>query len=104
MDANSQRDDGSLRPMVTVWTALLALTAFEVALAYFHLFSTSVMLLILMAVSFVKAGLIVAYFMHMKFERLSLVLTVFPATLLMIAALFAVFPESYRILELGVGS
>jgi caa(3)-type oxidase subunit IV len=90
--------------MVLVWFALLAITALEVALAYFHVFSTGVMLLILMALSFVKAGLIVAYFMHIKFERMSLALSLFPATLLLIAALFAFFPDSYRILQLGGGS
>jgi len=90
--------------MVLVWFFLLAITGVEVLLAYMHVFSTSVMMAILMVLSFVKAALIVAYFMHMKFERIALVLSLFPATLLVIALLSAFFPDSFRVLRLGVGS
>ena len=36
------------------------------------------MLTALLGLSVVKAALIIAYFMHLKFERLSLFLTLFP--------------------------
>ena len=85
-----------------VWIWLLAITGLEVFLAYEQFFATHVMLMILMALSIVKAGLIVGYFMHLKFERMSLVFSLVPATLLVISLLAMFFPDSFRILELGI--
>lgn len=85
-----------------VWFWLLAITGVEVFLAYEQFFATHIMLMILMALSLVKAGLIVGYFMHLKFERMSLVFSLLPATLLVISLLSMFFPDSYRIIELGI--
>lgn len=80
---------------IIVWGGLLGLTAVEVFLAYIHI-NPVMMLIILMLLSIVKAALIVAYFMHLKFERLSLVLTIVP-TLVVLFCLFAIFfPDSNR--------
>ena len=84
-----------------VWMVLLALTAVEVWLAYIHLFTTAVMLLILMVLSLIKAGLIMAYFMHLRFEKKSLVLSLIPFACIVIALLFVFFPDGVRALELG---
>jgi cytochrome c oxidase subunit 4 len=88
------------RLFVWVWVYLLVLTAVEVVLAYIHLFSTPTMLIILMILSIVKAGLIVAYFMHLRFERTTLVLSIVPPLVLTIALLFVFFPDGMRLLEL----
>ena len=87
---------------VVVWFYLLALTAVEVVLAYVHLFSTGMMLLILMVLSLIKAGMIVAYFMHMKSETRAFIISLVPACLVVIGLLFAFFPDAYRLLELRV--
>ncbi len=92
----------SSRLFVTVWLSLLAITAVEIVLAYMHLFSTPVMLAILMLLSLVKAGLIVAYFMHLRFEKASLVLALVPVVVLVIALLFVFFPDGIRLHELRV--
>ena len=60
-----------------VWVALLVLTGVEVLLAYEQV-PTLIMLTALLGLSIIKAALIIAYFMHLKFERLSLFLTLFP--------------------------
>ena len=60
-----------------VWVALLVMTAVEVFLAYEQM-PTLIMLTVLLGLSVIKAALIIAYFMHLKFERLSLFLTLFP--------------------------
>lgn len=91
---------GGNRLYVSVWVYLLVITAVEIILAYMHLFSTGVMLMLLMALSLVKAGLIMAYFMHLRFERASLVMSLVPAGVVVIALLFAFFPDSFRVLEL----
>ncbi|HKP88197.1 MAG TPA: cytochrome C oxidase subunit IV family protein [Blastocatellia bacterium] len=84
---------------VIIWGGLLFLTAVEVFLGYIHIQPT-LMLIVLMLLSVVKAALIVAYFMHLKFERLSLVLTIVP-TLIVLFCLFAIlFPDSNRLHKL----
>ena len=83
-----------------VWSGLLGLTILEIILAYMQLAAT-VMLVTLMCLSVVKAGLIVAYFMHMKFEHRNLFWTLIPATVICIALLSTFFVDSLRILQLG---
>jgi cytochrome c oxidase subunit IV len=84
---------------VLVWGGLLALTAVEVFLAYIHL-NLTLMLIILMGLSIIKAALIMAYFMHLKFERLSLVLTIVPALVVLLCLFVILFPDSFRMLNL----
>jgi hypothetical protein len=62
--------------MIRVWLFLLALTGVEVLLAYLHT-PPIVMLVALMGLSLLKAAYIIAYFMHMKFERRSLSFSLF---------------------------
>jgi cytochrome c oxidase subunit 4 len=81
-----------------IWGYLLALTAIEVYLAYIHL-NISLMLVLLMGLSIVKAALIMGYFMHLKFERMSLIITLIPAMVVCISLLAIVFPDSMRLLE-----
>src|SRR5215510_900730 len=86
---------GSNRLFMSVWLWLLLLTAFEVFLGYIHL-PVVYMLVILMGASIVKAALIVAYFMHLRFERLNLILTIVPAVVICICLLLVFFPDSFR--------
>ena len=96
MEVGHGEHGGSNRENVIVWGGLLALTAIEVLLAYIHI-NITLMLIILMGASIIKAALIVAYFMHLKFERLSLILTIVP-TIVVLLCLFAIlFPDSFRL-------
>jgi cytochrome c oxidase subunit 4 len=91
---------GSNKLFISVWVWLLALTGIEVYLGYIHL-PVIYMLVILMGASIVKAALIVAYFMHLRFERLNLVLTIVPALVICICLMLLVFfPDSFRAREL----
>ena len=81
-----------------VWFALIAMTLIEVYLAYVHL-SLVLMLVILMGLSLIKAALIIAYFMHLRFERLSLFLTLVPMCVLCIVLFLVFFPDSFRLVE-----
>jgi cytochrome c oxidase subunit IV len=58
------------------------------------------MLFILMVLSLVKAGLIMAFFMHLRFERSSLVLTIVPVLVAVICLLFVFFPDGARLFDL----
>jgi len=90
---------GSNKLFVSVWIWLLALTGFEVFLGYVQL-PVIYMLVILMGASIIKAALIVAYFMHLRFERLNLVLTIVPAVVICICLLLVFFPDSFRARQL----
>ncbi len=92
--------EGGHRLYFFVWGWLLALTAVEVFLAYLQL-PLKIMLACLLVLSVIKAALIMAYFMHLKFERFRLIVALIPALLICIGLLFASLPESFRILELG---
>ncbi len=81
----------------TVWFCLLGLTAVEVFLAYEQL-ELKVMLVLLMTLSIVKASLIIAYFMHLRYERQSLVWSLMPALIFVVGMLFVMFPDSVRVL------
>ena len=84
-----------------VWFWLLVLTGGEVLLAYQDL-PLKMMLIILMGLSIVKASLIISYFMHLRYERRSLVLTLMPALVFVLCMMFVVFPDSVRLLTMGV--
>ncbi len=86
---------------IKVWIGLLVLTLIEIFLAYIQLGKVA-MITILMALSLVKAGMIMAYFMHLKFDKpgLSWILVVPLVTCLLIMVGYF-FPDSYRILQLG---
>lgn len=86
---------------IKIWFVLLALTLVEVVLAYIQL-GFVLMLTLLMALSLVKAGMIMAYFMHLRFDRpaLSWVVAVpLVACILIMVGYF--FPDGYRILDFG---
>jgi cytochrome c oxidase subunit 4 len=92
-------DAGSKKLFLTVWFWLLAMTGVEVFLAYEQL-GIRLMLTLLMGLSIVKATLIISYFMHLRFERRSLVLTLMPAMVFIIVMLFLFFPDSLRLLHM----
>ena len=86
---------GSTKLFLSIWVWLLLLTGFEVFLGYIQL-PVDYMLVILMGASIIKAALIVAYFMHLRFERLTMVLTIVPALVVCICLLLVFFPDSFR--------
>ncbi len=85
---------------VAIWIGLVAITGLEVFLAYEQL-QPSVMLTVLVVLSVVKAAMIMSYFMHLKYEKFSLVLLLIPATIFCICMMFIFFfPEAFRLLQL----
>ncbi|MFZ3216279.1 MAG: cytochrome C oxidase subunit IV family protein [Candidatus Acidiferrales bacterium] len=91
---------GTTKLFTTVWVWLLLLTVFEVFLAYERL-EVHLMITILVGVSLIKAALIISYFMHMRFERLSLFLLLIPAMVFCICMMLIMFfPDSVRLSHL----
>jgi cytochrome c oxidase subunit IV len=78
---------------------LLVLTAVEVFLAYEQL-PKLIMLVSFLGLSIIKAAMIIAYFMYLKFERFGLFLTLFPMLILCILLLLISMPDSQRLLHM----
>jgi len=70
--AESGHQQHPLRVYFLVWGLLFVLSGFSYAVDYFHLNGMLRWTLILLFM-FLKAGLIVAVFMHMAWERLALI-------------------------------
>lgn len=94
-EAEHEHFAGSNKLFTSIWFWLVLMTLIEIGLAYKPM-STVLMLTILLGLSIIKAALIVAYFMHLKFERLSLILTIVPMLVMCICLLFVFFPDSFR--------
>ena len=90
---------GSVKLFLYVWFWLLGLTGVEVFLAYKQL-GVKLMLTLLMGLSIIKASLIIAYFMHLRYERRSLALMLMPALVFVVCMLFVFFPDSLRLLHM----
>src|SRR6202163_3860156 len=85
---------------LAIWIGLVAITFLEVFLAYEALQPT-LMLTILVILSVVKAAMIMSFFMHLKYEKFSLVLLLVPAMIFCICMMFIFFfPEAFRLLQM----
>jgi cytochrome c oxidase subunit IV len=89
-------DGATTKAFLTVWFALLFMTGIEVFLAYEQI-PVLIFLTALVGLSVIKAALIIAYFMHLKFEKLSL----FPMLILCIVLILIMFmPDSSRLMTM----
>ena len=86
----------SIPTFAKIWIALLVLTAVEVFLTYEQV-PALIMLTALLGLSVIKAALIIGYFMHLRFERLSLFLTLFPMLIFCIVLMLIFLGDAYRI-------
>jgi cytochrome c oxidase subunit IV len=99
-ESSEQHEGASIVTFNKVWVVLLLLTGVEVFLAYIQL-PTLIMLVSFLGLSIIKAAMIIAYFMHLKFERFSLFLTLFPMLIMCILLMmFVSMPDSTRLLNM----
>lgn len=92
----AEAEHGTIKGFSTVWVMLLILTGIEVLLAYEQI-NPVIMLTALLGLSVIKSALIIAYFMHLKFERFSLFLTLFPMLIFCIIMMLVFMPDSMRL-------
>ena len=86
-----------------VWGALLVMTAIEVYLGYQNMEPVR-MLTFLMGLSIFKAALIIAYFMHMKFEISRMKWATMVSLVICLTLMIIFIPDALRLLHLGVSS
>ncbi len=85
-----------------IWGLLFVLSTFSYLVDYFHVESYLRWSLILVFM-ILKAGLIVAFFMHMRWERLALMCAILlPPVLVMIFVGIMTFESDYTFLTRGV--
>jgi cytochrome c oxidase subunit 4 len=93
----------SVATFAKIWIGLVVLTAIEVYFCYIQ-FGTAIMLTLLVGLSVIKAAMIIAYFMHLKFERFSLFLTLFPMLIFCILLMLIFLGDATRIPGLRPGA
>jgi caa(3)-type oxidase subunit IV len=86
--------DGQQHPLgiyLKIWALLFVLSAFSYMVDYFHV-QGYLRWTLVMIFMFLKAGLIVSVFMHMRWERLAFIYTILipPLCLLVLIAIMAV--------------
>jgi cytochrome c oxidase subunit 4 len=100
-EAAAHHDEGKSQ-YFWVWAALLVITAIEIVLAYKQVLTPPHMLGVLMVLSVVKAALIIAYFMHLKFEMARMKFVLMASVTACLALMCVFFPDALRVLHLGV--
>jgi len=102
--AGGHKEEGQHHPIgiyFTVWGLLFVLSAFSYAVDYYQLqgYLRWSLILIFMVL---KAGLIVAYFMHMRWERLALIYAILlPPILVLVFVWIMTFESDYTFLTRG---
>src|ERR1700744_2218543 len=99
-EAEDDHAVGSTKLFAWIWVWLLLLTAIEVFLAYERV-EVHLMITILIGLSLIKSALIMAYFMHLRFERLGLFLVLVPAMVFCICMMLIMcFTDRMRLIEM----
>jgi cytochrome c oxidase subunit 4 len=73
METDMESAEGKKPNYYFIWLVLAVLTAVEVALAYFSGMPRAVLIIVLVGLAVWKATLVAMYYMHLKFERLRLI-------------------------------
>lgn len=80
-----------------VYFILLAIAVLEVFLAYHPIGS---LLVILLGLAICSAGFALMYFMHLAYERRSLLLTLVPVTIFVLLMMNMIWSDSLRLLHM----
>ncbi|UCC84517.1 MAG: cytochrome C oxidase subunit IV family protein [Gemmatimonadota bacterium] len=79
-----------------IWFVLLVLTIVEVGVAYVSSLPRNVLIVVLVGLAIWKATLVAMYYMHLKFERLRLILLATAPLPLAIILIVAILLEHAR--------
>lgn len=91
-------------PYMKIFCTLAGLTAIELVLAKYLQQEKSILIVVLVALALVKAGLVAAFFMHLKFEKKTFVIIVCFPLLLAVVLIFGLMPDVGFMGHIGQGS
>lgn len=89
-------EHGGYKVYILTWFWLLVITALEVSITLVHM-PKALMASLLILLALMKVVLIAAYFMHLRFERLSLVYVAITPLVFAAILFFALVPDAVRI-------
>ena len=98
MDA-TKKDSGGLTIYLVVYVSILSLAGLQIVLAYQHTDGPQLFFRML-SVALVQAWLAVMFFMHMRTERRSLVLSLGLYTVFVLAMMNMIWSDSFRLLQM----
>ncbi len=90
---------GGYRIYVVTWFWLLIITVLEIGIVLVHV-PKLLLALSLVTLALMKAALIVAYFMHLKYERLNFIYAIVTPLFLGVILFFALVPDALNVLHL----
>ncbi len=94
-----RQHDGGYKVYAVTWFWLLVLTVVEIGLVLVHVPKT-LLVISLVLLAMMKATLIVAYFMHLRYERLSFVYAVVVPLFLGVILFFGLAPDAVNVQHL----
>jgi caa(3)-type oxidase subunit IV len=89
-----------IKVYLVVWGLLFLLSAMSYFVDYFEVRPQELAWFLITAFALLKAGLIVSYFMHVRFERLSLVYAILVPPLLILALTAFVMAEGSYVFDI----
>jgi len=87
-----------MKRYVVVWLGLLAIVALEVILTLAHL-PTGILLAGLLSLAVIEAALGLMYFMHLRYERRSFVLSLILAVVITVVLMDHFWFDAFRLLH-----
>jgi len=98
LETTSAQPQGLTRLYVIAWIVLVAITMLEVSLILVFQISPRVRVTALILLALMKASLIGAYYMNLRFERLAMVYVAVIPLILLALMLVAVVPDAALLL------
>jgi cytochrome c oxidase subunit 4 len=92
-------ESGGDKIYVVTWFWLLVITVLEVGVVFVHM-PKVLLASLLVAMALMKAALIMAYFMHLRYERLGFVYAVLTPLILGVILFFALVPDALGTLRM----
>jgi len=94
----TERQNRGLKTYIVVYICLLALAGLQIVLAYTHAQGPQLFMRML-CVAVVQAGLALMFFMHLRSERRTLILSLGISTIFVLAMMNMIWTDSFRLLN-----
>jgi cytochrome c oxidase subunit IV len=98
-EATEGAPQGLTRLYLMAWIVLIAITALEVSLVLVFRVAPGVRVGILIVLALMKASLIAAYYMNLRFERLAMVYIAVIPLMLLVLMLASIMPDASHLLR-----
>ncbi len=95
---SGEQHDGGYRSYLVTWFWLLVITVLEVGIVLVRV-PKALLAISLVTLALMKAALIMGYFMHLRYERLSLIYAVVAPLFLAVILFFGLAPDAVNVLR-----